>query len=137
MFAKNQGKGKWLVLTFSALAVGLLMAEPAFASGGDLFDRVSAINNKLPVVKTFMIYIAFLLGIGALIWAGTEMVKLSKADSRSDQATWSGVLLKGIAGAILVGLTLSSDTMQRSLFGTTTTMPPTSEYSAPYLPPRA
>lgn len=105
------------------LVLGAVMTEPVYAA--DIFDRISVINGKLPVVKVGMIYIAFLLGLGALAWAGVEMMKISKPESRGE-ATWSGILVKGIAGAILVGLTFFSDTMQSTLFGTSTQAPNTS-----------
>lgn len=117
-----------IAMAVAFLALSAVMAEPTYAA--DLFDRISVINSKLPVLKVAMIYVAFLLGIGALIWSGIEMMKISKPDQRGE-ATWSGILVKGVAGAILVGLTFFSDTMQSTLFGSSTQAPSNTSMIAP------
>lgn len=112
--------GKKTISLLAVLAVGLLMTD--IASAADIFDRLSAINSKLPVVKTTIIYVFFiggLVALGAGVW---DMIKLAKPENRGE-IKWSMVLIKCVAGVLLIGLTLSSDTMQQTIFGTTTSAP--------------
>lgn len=115
MLSKSARYFKSFAPTLAILGIGMMLSGPA--SAADFFDRLQAITGKLGTVKVFAIYIAFLIGIIALIWMSTDMLKLSKPDQRNE-ATWTGVLIKGVAGGLLVALTFTSDTMQQTLFGT-------------------
>jgi hypothetical protein len=103
------------MLVALVLLSGVIMPAPANAA--DLFDRIAAITSKGGVIKVALIYIAFLVGIGGLLWGGLEMLKLSKPENRGE-ATWAGVGVKMIAGVVLIGLTATSDTMSETIFGT-------------------
>lgn len=103
------------ILPFVAvLAIG--MAFTVDAQAADFFDRLQAVTQKLPIVKVALVYLAFLAGLIACIWAAWDMVKLSRPDNRGE-AKWSGVLILFLAGAAMVGLSSTSDIMQQTLFG--------------------
>jgi len=106
---------KTLQLALPLLAMGLMVASPAHAE--DIFDRLQTITNKLPVVKTALIYTFFLLGLGAVGWGFTEMLKKSKGRDGGD-VTWMNIGLKVAAGAFLVAITATTDTFTQTFVGT-------------------
>jgi len=119
-------------LTLCLAMTCLLMMESANAAV-DLFDNLSRISGKLPVVKVIIIYVVFLIGLGILAWAAIEAVKISKPENRGE-ATWTGILIKAVAGVVMMALTGFSDTMQMTIFNTTQSAP--SNVSMVVEPPR-
>jgi hypothetical protein len=112
---------KLLSFAASLLVVGLMFAEPANAE--TIFQRVTTITSNLGSLKSLLIYAFFLAGLGGIGWAGMDMLKKSK-DRGGDDVSWSGIAIKFIAGAVLVGLTVTTDTMTETFLGTTTTSTP-------------
>jgi hypothetical protein len=106
---------KTLQLALPLLAMGLMVASPAHAE--DFFDRLQAITNKLPVIKTAAIYIFFLAGVFALGWGITEIIKKSKARG-GDDISWLNIGLKVLAGALLVAFTATTDIFTQTFVGT-------------------
>lgn len=106
---------KTLQLALPLLAMGLMVASPAHAE--DVFERLQTITSKLPVVKTALIYLFFLVGLGGIGWGGMEMLKKSKGRDGGD-VTWSSIGIKIIAGAILVAITASTDMFTQTFVGT-------------------
>lgn len=99
----------------AVLAVSMAgFAEPAMAA--DIFDRFAYFTSRMGILKTFFIWLAFVFGWAFLIAGGIEMYKMSKPDQRGE-ATWKGVGVKFIAGAILVYLTMTNDVISETLFG--------------------
>ncbi|MBY0240023.1 MAG: hypothetical protein K2X55_11980 [Burkholderiaceae bacterium] len=114
-----------LQLALPLFAMGLIVACPAHAAGtADIFDRLSAITGKLPVVKTALIYLFFLLGLGAIGWGGMEALKKSKGRDGGD-VTWSSVGIKIAAGAFLVAITTTTDIFTQTFVGTSASSTPT------------
>ena len=106
---------KFMSVAVPVIAVSMLVATPAQAE--TLFDRIRTITSNLPVIKEASIYIFFLIGLGAMGWAGMEMLKKSKGRD-GGEVTWFSIGLKFIAGAILVGSTVFTDTMTQTFVGT-------------------
>jgi hypothetical protein len=106
---------KTLQLALPLLAMGLTVASPAHA--GDIFDRVQVITSKLPVVKSALIYVFFLVGLGAVGWGVMDMVKKSKARG-GDDIEWSSIGIKIAAGAFLVAITATTDIFTQTFVGT-------------------
>lgn len=108
-------KSRKLIPAAAALLVaGMMVTEPAQAA--TLFDRIASFTSSMPIVRNFLIYIFFVIGVGAIGWAGMEMLKKSK-DRGGDDVSWSGIGLKFIAGALLVGVTVTTDTMRETVLG--------------------
>lgn len=110
----NNARTKSILTSIVAGTAVAVTCGPAHAA--DWFDRISAITGKLPVVQTFIVFVALIIGLGALLMAGSEMIKISKPDQRGE-ATWKGILIKGVAGAILMSLSVTSDTFRETVFG--------------------
>lgn len=106
---------KTLKLALPLVAMGLMVASPAHAE--DFFDRLAYITSKLPLIKTFAIYAFFLIGMGALGWGIIEIIQKSKARG-GDEIKWSMIGLKVVAGALLVGFTVTSDLFTQTFIGT-------------------
>ena len=106
---------KNLQLALALLAMGLTVASPAHAA--DIFDRLQAITSKLPIVKTALIYLFFLVGLGGIGWAALEMHKKSKNRGGED-TTWSSIGIKLAAGAFLVAITATTDIFTQTFVGT-------------------
>jgi len=106
---------KNLQLALALLAMGLTVASPAHA--GDIFDRLQVITSKLPIVKTALIYLFFLVGLGGIGWAALEMYKKSKSRGGED-TTWSSIGIKLAAGAFLVAITATTDIFTQTFVGT-------------------
>lgn len=105
---------KLLSVVVPVIAMSMLVASPAHAE--TLFDRLRTITSNLPVIKEFAIYIFFLAGLAGVGWAGMEMFKKSKGRGGED-TTWGSIGIKFIAGAVLVGLTATTDTMTQTFVG--------------------
>lgn len=106
---------KALQLALPLIAMGLMVASPAHAE--DIFDRLQTITGKLPVVKTALIYMFFLIGLGAVGWGVMEMIKKSKGRDGGD-VTWSSIGIKIAAGAFLVAITATTDIFTQTFVGT-------------------
>lgn len=104
----------FLKVAVPVFAMGMMMASPAHAE--TLFDRLRSITTNLPVIKELAIYAFFLVGLGAVGWGGMEMLKKSKGRDGGD-VTWGSIGIKFIAGAILVGLTVTTDTFRQTVVG--------------------
>jgi hypothetical protein len=107
----------FLKVALPVFAMSMMVAAPASAS--DLFERLRAITGNLTVVKDLAIYAFFLAGLFGIGWAGMEMFKKSKGRAGED-TTWGSIGIKFIAGAVLVALTATTDTMTQTVFGTST-----------------
>lgn len=105
---------KFLSVVVPVIAMSMLVATPAHAE--TIFDRIRTITSNLPVIKEAAIYLFFLVGLGAVGWAGMEMLKKSKGRGGED-TTWGSIGIKFIAGAVLVGLTATTDTMTQTFVG--------------------
>jgi hypothetical protein len=110
----SQKSQKLATITAMLLVMGLTATTPARAD--DLFDMMANWTTKLANAKNLIIYFSFLAGLGGIVWAGLDMLKKSK-DRGGEDVTWKGIAIKFVAGAILVGLTLSTDTMRQTVFG--------------------
>lgn len=108
---------KFSKLLLPALALSLMVASPAHAD--DLFSRLKAITSNMVTIKDFAIYAFFLIGLCAIGWGGMEMIKKSKSRGGED-IQWSHIGLKFFAGCVLVGLTVTTDTISSTIFGTST-----------------
>jgi hypothetical protein len=128
--AKQLSLCKTMGIAFLMMA---LMTEQAHAAQS-IFDQISTINSKLPVIKTLIIYVLFIVGIGAMGWGAMDMFKKSKRETAQD-VTWMGILYKFVGGGILAGLTLFSDTMQMTIFNQTTSAPSNVSQLEPYAQP--
>lgn len=106
---------KLLKVALPILAMSMMLATPAHAE--TIFDRIKAITTNLPVIKEAAIYIFFLIGLCGIGWAGMEMFKKSKGRDGGD-TSWSSIGIKFLAGAVLVGLTVTTDTMTQTFVGT-------------------
>jgi hypothetical protein len=115
---QNQKSQKIAAITSAMLMVGLTFAAPAHADS--VFDRIRSITTDLSSVKTFLIYIGFLCGLVGVIWAGNDMLKKSK-DRGGEDVTWKGIGIKFVAGALLLSVTVTSDTMRETMFGKSAT----------------
>jgi hypothetical protein len=103
-----------LKLAVPLVAMGLMVASPAHAE--DFFDRLSYITSKLPLIKQFAVYAFFLVGVGALGWGLSEIIKKSKARG-GDEISWMMIGLKIGAGALLVGFTVTTDIFTQTFVG--------------------
>ena len=104
-------------LLMPALLLGLMVASPAHAD--DFFARLKTITSNMPTIKDAAIYIFFLVGLVAVGWGGMEMLKKSKNRGGED-VSWSSIGIKFVAGALLVGLTVTTDTMTSTVLGSST-----------------
>ena len=102
----------------SFVVLSLSFSEAAMAD--DIFDRLSAITGKMPIVKNFLIWAFFLGGIYAVGSAGYAMWEKSKPDSRSD-TQWSHIGIRFVAGVVLVMVTSSTDLISNTLFNKSAT----------------
>jgi hypothetical protein len=107
---------KTLSFLTTLMIAGLMFAEPAHAE--PLWDRIRTVTQNLGTVKELLIYGFFLAGLVAVGWGGMEMIKKSK-DRGGDDVSWAGIGIKFIAGALLVGLTVTTDTMRETFVGGT------------------
>ena len=105
---------KVLKVLLPALAIGLTIATPAHAE--DIFARIKTLTSNMPVIKDAIIYLFFLVGLGAIAWGCTEMIKKSKGRG-GEETTWTSIGIKFAAGALLVGLTVTTDTMTQTFVG--------------------
>ena len=105
---------KYLSVAVPMLIIGLTIAEPAQAE--PVWDRIKSVTSNLGTVKTLIIYIAFLCGLGGIMWAGMDMFKKSK-ERGGDDVSWGGIGIKFVAGAVLVGLTVTTDMMRETWVG--------------------
>lgn len=108
---------KFWSVTVPMIAIGMMAATPARAE--TIFDRIRTFTSNMPVIKEFAIYLFFLAGLFGIGWAGMEMFKKSKGRDGGD-TTWGSIGVKFIAGAILVGLTATTDTMTQTFVGGST-----------------
>lgn len=115
---KYQKNSKIATITSILLMIGVMAAAPAHAD--DIFDRIKAITANMSSVKTFIIWIGFLLGLGGMVWGGTDMFKKSNNRGGED-VTWKGIGIKFLAGALLLSLTVTSDTFRQTALGTAAT----------------
>lgn len=106
-------KKLWSV-SIPMIVVGMLVSTPARAE--NIFDRIRSITSNLPVIKEALIYLFFLIGLGAIGWALMEMLKKSKGRDGGD-VQWSHIGIKVIAGAFLVAITATTDTMTQTFVG--------------------
>jgi hypothetical protein len=120
---KTQKSRKLAAITSTLLMVGLAMSTPAHAE--TIFDRLRSLITDFSTVKTFLIWIGFLVGLGGILWAGMEMIKKSKNRGGED-VTWMSIGIKFLAGALLLSLTVTSDTMRQTALGTSATTTSTS-----------
>jgi len=97
------------------IVVGMLVSTPARAE--NIFDRIRSITSNLPVIKEAMIYLFFLIGLGAIGWGLMEMLKKSKGRDGGD-VQWSHIGIKILAGAFLVAITATTDTFTQTFVGT-------------------
>lgn len=97
-----------------SFVLGLTIATPAHAA--DWFDYIAIVTNKLSILRTFLIWLFFIIGLGGVGWAVMEMFKVNDQSNRGD-VTWKGILIKGVAGALLVAFTATTDTMRNTVFG--------------------
>lgn len=109
---------QFLKIAVPVFAMGMMMATPAHAE--TIFDRIRAITTNLPVIKELAIYAFFLVGLGAVGWGGMEMLKKSKGRDGGD-VSWGSIGVKFLAGALLVGLTVTTDTMRQTFVGGSST----------------
>lgn len=100
-----------------ALALSLMVSSPAHAD--DVFARLKAITSNMPAIKDAAIYVFFLIGLCGIGWGGMEMLKKSKGRGAED-ISWGSIGLKFFAGCLLVGLTVTTDTMSSTVLGTST-----------------
>ena len=112
---KTKKSRKLATVTTTLLMVGLAASSPAHAD--TIFDRLNALIAGFGTVKTFIIWIGFLAGLGGMVWGGMDMFKKSK-DRGSEDVTWKGIGIKFLAGALLLSLTFTSDTMRQTFLGT-------------------
>jgi len=96
------------------VVVGMLVSTSARAE--TVFDRVRIITSNLPVIKEALIYLFFLIGLGAIGWALMEMLKKSRGRDGGD-VQWSHIGIKFIAGAFLVAITVTTDTFTQTFVG--------------------
>lgn len=96
------------------IVVGMLVSTPARAE--TLFDRARIITSNLPVIKEALIYLFFLIGLGAIGWALMDMLKKSKGRDGGD-IQWSHIGIKFVAGALLVTFTATTDTFTQTFMG--------------------
>ncbi|MEX5747531.1 MULTISPECIES: hypothetical protein [Massilia] len=108
----------FLKVAVPVFAIGMMVAAPARAD--TLFERLRTITSNLPVIKDLAIYGFFLAGLVAIGWAGMEMLKKSKGRAGED-TSWGSIGIKFIAGALMVALTGTTDTMTQTFVGTSTT----------------
>lgn len=105
---------KFMSLAVPTVTISMMLATPAHAQ--TVFDRIRVFTSNMPVIKEFAIYLFFLAGLFGIGWAGMEMFKKSKGRDGGD-TTWGSIGIKFIAGAILVGLTATTDTMTQTVVG--------------------
>lgn len=105
---------KFISLAVPTVTISMMLAAPAHAE--TIFDRIRTFTSNMPVIKEFAIYLFFLAGLCGIGWAGMEMFKKSKGRGGED-TTWGSIGIKFIAGAILVGLTATTDTMTQTFVG--------------------
>lgn len=110
-----KSSNKFFKIALPVIALGLMVASPAHAE--DIFDRVRTLTSKLPVIKDALIYLFFLIGLGAIGWALLEMLKKSKGRDGGD-VQWSHIGIKLLAGAFLVAITATTDTFTQTFVGT-------------------
>ncbi|MDK6076227.1 hypothetical protein [Massilia varians] len=108
----------FLKVAVPVFAIGMMVAAPARAD--TLFERLRTITSNLPVIKDLAIYGFFLAGLVAIGWAGMEMLKKSKGRAGED-TSWGSIGIKFVAGALMVALTGTTDTMTQTFVGTSTT----------------
>lgn len=116
----KSSQSKKLSFMVSFVLASLMFAEPAAAA--DIWERVKSITTGLSEVKPLLIYTFFLLGLGGIGWGGMEMYTKSQARG-GDDVKWSGIGIKMIAGALLVSLTMTTDVMQGTVLGSSSTPP--------------
>lgn len=108
----------FLKVAVPVFAIGMMVAAPARAD--TLFERLRTITSNLPVIKDLAIYGFFLAGLVAIGWAAMEMLKKSKGRAGED-TSWGSIGIKFVAGALMVALTGTTDTMTQTFVGTSTT----------------
>lgn len=108
---------KFSNLLVAALVLSLMVTSPAYAD--DIFGRIKSITSNLPTIKDGAIYVFFLGGLFAIGWGGWEMIKKSKGRGGED-ITWGNIGIKFLAGSLLVGLTVTTDTITTTVLGTST-----------------
>ena len=99
-------------------AVLLLACEPAMAE--DIFDRVQAITNKAGILKTGIVVLGFIVGLIFSVKGGMGIITKSNRQTEND-LKWSHVLLMFFGGAVLMGITVTSDIARSTLFGASAT----------------
>lgn len=104
-----------------------IIATPAYAAP-TIFDQLATITQGFGNVKNFIIYAAFLVGLGGIVWGVMDMFKKSQARG-GDDATWMGIGIKFLGGVLLVSLTVTSDIGKATFLGSTTTSTTTSNFN--------
>lgn len=115
----------YLKIAMVMVFLGMAVAEPAQAE--TIWSRLANVTSNFGTVKTFIIWLFFLIGVGGIGWAGTDMLKKSDENNR-DSVSWKGIGIKFIAGAILVGLTVTTDTIRETVLGTSASTTSTANF---------